>query len=94
MRVPPLKNVEVAIENLPPSFDGYTILQLTDLHLSRLFPASWARAVVERSDTLEANLIAISGDLIDGSIEMRRADVEPLRALRASDGVWVVSGNH
>ena len=86
-RVPPLKNVKVAIENLPASFDGYTILHLTDLHLSRLFPASWARAVVERSNALNADLIAISGDLIDGSIEMRRADVEPLRALRARDGV-------
>ncbi len=93
-RVPPLKNVEVVIANLPSSFDGYTILHLTDLHISRLFPASWARAVVERSNALQADLIAISGDLIDGSIEMRRADVEPLRALRARDGVWVVSGNH
>ena len=70
------------------------VLHLTDLHLSRLFPASWARAVVERSNALDADLIAISGDLINGSIEMRRADVEPLRALRARDGIWVVSGNH
>ena len=94
VRVPRLKNVEVAIEKLPPGFDGYTILHLTDLHISRLFPARWAQAVVERSNALDADLIAISGDLIDGSIEMRRADVEPLRALRARDGVWVVSGNH
>ena len=94
VRIPSLKNVEVAIANLPPSFDGYAILHLTDLHLSRLFPASWARAVVARSNALDADLIAISGDLIDGSIEMRRADVEPLRALRARDGIWVVSGNH
>ena len=94
VRVPPLKNVEVTIENLPTGFDGYTILQLTDLHLSRLFPASWARALVERANAIQADLIAISGDLIDGTIEMRRADVEPLRALRARDGVWVVSGNH
>ncbi|MFN5282947.1 MAG: metallophosphoesterase, partial [Bradyrhizobium sp.] len=41
MRIPPLKDVEVAIRGLPPEFDGYTILQLTDLHISRLFPASW-----------------------------------------------------
>ena len=93
-RVPPLKNVEVAIDNMPLGFDDYTILQLTDLHLSRLFPGSWARAVVKRANALQPDLIAISGDLIDGTIEMRRADVEPLRALRARDGVWVVSGNH
>ncbi len=94
VRVPPLKAVEVALRNLPTGFDGYTILHLTDLHISRLFPASWARAVVERSNVLDANLIAITGDLIDGSLAMRRADVEPLRALRARDGVWVVPGNH
>lgn len=94
MRVPPLKNVEIALKDLPPCFDGYTILHLTDLHISRLFPASWAHAVVQRSNLLQADVIAISGDLIDGSIELRHADVEPLRALRARDGVLVVSGNH
>ena len=94
MRVPPLKDVEVAIRGLPPQFDGYTILQLTDLHISRLFPASWARAVVERSNELGVDLIAITGDLIDGTLEARRADIEPLRDLKAADGVYVISGNH
>jgi len=94
MRVPPLKDVEVAIPRLPRQFDGYTILQLTDLHISRLFPASWARAVVARSNELGADLIAITGDLIDGTVDMRRADVAPLRDLKARDGVYVISGNH
>ncbi|QAU50028.1 metallophosphoesterase [Bradyrhizobium guangzhouense] len=94
MRIPPLKDVEVGIRGLPRQFDGYTILQLTDLHISRLFPASWARAVVERSNKLGVDLIAITGDLIDGTLDARRADVEPLRDLKATDGVYVISGNH
>jgi uncharacterized protein len=94
MRIPPLKDVKVGIRGLPRQFDGYTILQLTDLHISRLFPASWARAVAERSNELGVDLIAITGDLIDGTLEARRADIEPLRKLRATDGVWVISGNH
>jgi len=94
MRVPPLRDVEVAIRGLPHQFDGYTILQLTDLHISRLFPASWARAVVERSNELGVDLIAITGDLIDGTPEARREDIEPLRGLTAADGVYVISGNH
>ncbi|SDM87955.1 hypothetical protein SAMN05444050_0083 [Afipia sp. GAS231] len=94
MRVPPLRDVEVGIPGLPRQFDGYTILQLTDLHISRLFPASWARAVVERSNKLGVDLIAITGDLIDGTLDARRADIEPLRDLRATDGVYVISGNH
>ncbi|MCS3897355.1 putative MPP superfamily phosphohydrolase [Bradyrhizobium japonicum USDA 38] len=94
MRIPPLKDVEVRMPGLPLQFDGYTILQLTDLHISRLFPASWARTVVERSNKLGVDLIAITGDLIDGTLEARRADIEPLRDLRAPDGVYVISGNH
>jgi uncharacterized protein len=94
MRIPPLKDIEVGIRGLPRQFDGYTILQLTDLHISRLFPALWARAVVERSNRLGVDLIAITGDLIDGTPDARRADIEPLRDLRATDGVYVISGNH
>ena len=94
MRIPPLKDIEVGIHGLPRQFDGYTILQLTDLHISRLFPASWARAVVERSNKLGVDLIAITGDAIDGTLDARRTDIEPLRDLKATDGVYVISGNH
>jgi predicted MPP superfamily phosphohydrolase len=93
-RVPPLKDVEIAIPGLPPQFDGYRLLQLTDLHISRLFPKEWTQAVVERSNALGVDLIVVTGDLIDGSFGARRADVEPLRDLRAKDGVWVIPGNH
>lgn len=93
-QIPTLKDVEVRIPGLPRQFDGYTILQLTDLHISRLFPAAWARAVVDRSNNLAVDLIAITGDLIDGTLAVRRADVEPLRDLRASDGVYMIPGNH
>lgn len=94
IRVPPLNDIEIAIPGLPPSFEGYTMLQLTDLHISRLFPEAWARAVVERANALDANLIVITGDLIDGSLAMRQRDIEPLRDLRAADGVYVIPGNH
>jgi predicted MPP superfamily phosphohydrolase len=94
VRVPTLKDIEVGIRGLPPQFDGYTMLQLTDLHISRLFPARWARAVVARSNALGADLIVITGDLIDGSLAMRRDDIEPLRDLHAADGVYVIPGNH
>jgi predicted MPP superfamily phosphohydrolase len=93
-RVPPLKDVEIAIPGLPQQFDGYTLLQLTDLHISRLFPKEWTQAVVERSNALRVDLVVVTGDLIDGSLEARRADVEPLRRLHARDGVWVIPGNH
>ncbi len=94
VRVPPLKDVTVAIPDLPPAFDGYTLLHLSDLHISRLFPAPWAEAVVARANALRTDLIVVTGDFIDGALASRRDDVAPLRALTAPDGVWAVPGNH
>ena len=94
MRVPPVTDVTVTIADLPPAFDGYRIVQLTDLHISRLFPARWAEAVVTRANAAGTDLIVVTGDFIDGAVAMRRADVAPLRALRAPDGVYAIPGNH
>lgn len=92
--VPPLKDVEIAIPGLDAAFDGYRIVQLTDLHISRLFPAAWTEAMVAKTNRLEPDLIVITGDFIDGSLDHRRDDVEPLRGLRAHDGILAISGNH
>lgn len=94
LRVPPIKDVTVAIRDLPPSFDGYRIVQLTDLHISRLFTPRWAQAVVDRTNASGADLIVVTGDFIDGSVAMRRDDVAPLRLLRARDGTYAIPGNH
>lgn len=94
LRVPPIKDVTVAIRDLPPSFDGYRVVQLTDLHISRLFTPRWAQAVVDRTNASGADLIVVTGDFIDGSVAMRRDDVAPLQRLRAPDGVYAIPGNH
>ncbi|OUM08470.1 metallophosphoesterase [Pseudomonas syringae] len=94
MRVPPVKDIEIAVKNLPPSFEGYKVLQLTDMHISRLFDAPWTQAVVKESNALGVDLIVITGDLIDGSLSDRKQDIDALRDLRAPDGVYVIPGNH
>lgn len=94
IRVPPLKEVEVRIKNLPAAFDGYTVLQLTDLHISPLFPAAWTGAVVAGANAAKADLVVVTGDLIDGSVDIRTPDVAALRGLHAPDGVFVIPGNH
>jgi predicted MPP superfamily phosphohydrolase len=94
VRVPPLRDITVAVANLPQRFDGYRLVQLTDLHISRLFPARWTRSLVVETNRLGADAILITGDVIDGSVESRKADVEPLRDLRAPDGVFLIPGNH
>ncbi|MES2291277.1 MAG: metallophosphoesterase [Pseudomonadota bacterium] len=94
VRVPPLRDVTVVIPNLPRAFEGYTLVHLTDLHISRLFPRAWTAAVVEATNALNVDLVLVTGDVIDGSVANRRADVEPLRDLRGRDGVYLSPGNH
>lgn len=94
LRVPPVRDVEVRIPGLAREFDGYRLLQLTDLHISRLFPASWASRVVDRANGTGVDLIVVTGDFIDGRVERRRDEVEPLRRLSAPDGLYAVPGNH
>lgn len=94
VRVPPVKDIEVAIKNLPPQFEGYRILQLTDMHISRLFDRPWTQAVVQQSNALGVDLIVVTGDLIDGSVSDRTLDIDALRDLHAPDGVYVIPGNH
>nr|GEU29193.1 hypothetical protein [Tanacetum cinerariifolium] len=94
VRVPAQRDVVVEIVDLPLAFEGYTVVQLTDLHLSRLFPAAWSEAVVSKANALNPELIVVTGDLIDGSVAARARDIAPLAALRAADGVFVIPGNH
>lgn len=94
LRVPKVRDVTVTIRGLSPLFDGYRLLQLSDLHITRLFSAGWAGRVVARANAADADLIVVTGDFIDGSVDMRRADIAPLSELSAPDGVLAAPGNH
>lgn len=94
VRVPPIKDIDIAVRNLPPQFEGYRILQLTDMHISRLFDEPWTREVVRRANELGVDLMVVTGDLIDGSVANRTLDIAALRDLHAPDGVYVIPGNH
>jgi predicted MPP superfamily phosphohydrolase len=93
-RVPSVRHVEVALANLPPEMDGLSIVQLTDLHATRLFDAKWMLAVVERANQLNPELVLLTGDIGDGRPNERLGDVAPLGGLRAGLGVYGVPGNH
>ncbi|GHC75267.1 metallophosphoesterase [Limoniibacter endophyticus] len=94
IRVPPVKEIEIAIKDLPREFDGYRLIQLTDLHISRLFQAPWVEETVAKANAQDADLIVITGDLIDGTLQARQKDVAPLAKLSAKDGVFAIPGNH
>jgi uncharacterized protein len=92
--VPDVHRIELPIVGLPSKFDGYRVVHLSDLHISKLLQKAWVTEVVDKTNQLDPDLILISGDLVDGTTEARRNDYPPLKNLRAKDGVFGVSGNH
>jgi len=94
MAVPATRSIEVNVPDLPAAFDGYRIVQLTDIHASRLLTGEWVAQVVARTNALQPDLVLITGDLIDGEVAARRADVAALGTLQAHDGVIAITGNH
>jgi predicted MPP superfamily phosphohydrolase len=89
-----VKQVRVPIAKLPKALSGYTIVQLTDVHVGPTIGRDFIEQIVRTTNTLSPDLVAITGDLVDGSVEELGHLVEPLRELRAKDGVFFVTGNH
>ncbi|MBG6082160.1 putative MPP superfamily phosphohydrolase [Rubrivivax gelatinosus] len=93
-RTPKLRTVRVPLPGLPPALEGFTIVQISDLHVGPTIKRGWVQAVVERANAAGADLVALTGDLVDGRVEDLREDFAPLAALRARHGVFAVTGNH
>ena len=93
-RVARVVDVVVAIPGLPRALDGFTIAQLSDIHVGPTIKAPQVRAIVARVNALRPDLIAVTGDVVDGSVAQLRAHTAPLADLRARHGAWLVTGNH
>jgi predicted MPP superfamily phosphohydrolase len=89
-----VRRVRVPIARLPASATGYAIVQLTDMHVGPTIGREFVERVVRETNALAPDMIVITGDLVDGSVEQLRDLVEPLRELRAPDGIFFVTGNH
>jgi uncharacterized protein len=87
-------NVEIALAKLPRALDGFTIVQLSDLHAGMTIDRGFVERVVDRANRLSPDLIALTGDLVDGRVEELRPSVAPLGRLQARHGVFAVTGNH
>lgn len=94
LRTPRVRRVEVALERWPRALDGFRIAQLSDVHIGPFLRRRFAERLTANVNAVGADLIAITGDVVDGSVEELAAEVAPLAGLRARHGVYVVSGNH
>jgi uncharacterized protein len=91
---PTVRRLEVTLPGLPARLDGLRIAQLTDLHLGAILGRPWLEGVVDQVNELAPDVVAITGDLVDGRVARLRPVVEPLRRLRAPQGSFFVTGNH
>jgi len=87
-------DVEVAIEGLPPAFDGFTIAHVTDIHCGKFLGPERVRAVFDRVRERKPNAVAVTGDLVCGGEEAYPAVLRELAALARDLPVYVVPGNH
>ncbi len=89
-----IKKVEIMLDKLPASADGYTIAQISDVHIGPTLGSDFVDEVVAGIQRIPADLIVITGDLVDGDVETLDPKLQALRELRARDGVYFVTGNH
>ncbi|MDB5898702.1 MAG: metallophosphoesterase, partial [Ramlibacter sp.] len=93
-RLARVKTVQVPLAGLDPALEGFRIVQISDIHVGPTIKHGYLEAIVERVNALHPDVIAITGDLVDGSVPELAAHVAPLAALKARHGVFFVTGNH
>jgi predicted MPP superfamily phosphohydrolase len=86
--------VTVPVPRLPPALEGFRIVQITDIHVGPTIKADYLRAIVERVNALQPDVVAVTGDLVDGAVPDLAPHVAPLARLRARHGSYFVTGNH
>ena len=94
VQLPEVKRMDVPVKDLPEGLDGFTIVQLTDIHASSLLTAPHIRELVRRTNDLKPDLIVVTGDIADGVLPMKDEDLAPIGELKAPFGVWGCEGNH
>jgi predicted MPP superfamily phosphohydrolase len=89
-----VKELEIRLRGLPRELAGFRLVQISDVHVGPLLRKDWVAQVVDRIRTLSPDLVAITGDLVDGSVAELREHVAPLARIQAKHGVFFTTGNH
>jgi len=89
-----VRAVDVPIADLPEALHGFTIAQISDIHIGPTIKRGYVDAIVDAVNGLEADMIAVTGDLVDGSVRDLSRHTEPMSRLTARHGAYFVTGNH
>jgi hypothetical protein len=93
-RIARVVHVDVPIEGLPSALHGFSIVQLSDVHVGPTIRRGYVEGIVKAVNELQADIVAITGDLVDGSVPELREHVAPLSQLASKHGSYFVTGNH
>jgi uncharacterized protein len=91
---PRVTEVTIPINNLPQSLNGFSIAQISDVHVGATIKREFVEGIVRTVNQLEPDMIAVTGDLVDGSVSRLAAHTAPLAGLSAKYGAFFVTGNH
>ncbi len=89
-----IKELEIRLRGLPRELAGFRLVQISDVHVGPLLRKDWVAHVVQQIRRLAPDLVAITGDLVDGRVHELRDHVAPLSMLSPPRGVFFVTGNH
>jgi predicted MPP superfamily phosphohydrolase len=93
-QTPQVKRVPIKIDHLPPELEGFRIVQITDIHVNPTFRRAAVEDIVGVVNTLDADIVVLTGDLVDGSVAQLGFDVAPLKQINSVSGNFFVTGNH
>lgn len=91
---PGVVEVDVPIDGLPAELHGFRIAQITDIHVGPTIRRGYLQRIVDQVNALQTDLVAITGDVVDGDVPTLQSHVAPLHQLQAREGVALVIGNH
>ncbi len=94
LKKPAVVTVDIPIKDLHPNLDGLTIVQITDIHVGPTIKRGFVQEVVDTVNRLKPDIVALTGDLVDGSVRQLQHDVAPLAELKAPLGYYFITGNH
>jgi predicted MPP superfamily phosphohydrolase len=90
----PIVTVDVPIAGLPPGLAGFTIVQISDVHVGPTIRRPYVQAIVDAVNGLDADVVAVTGDVVDGPVDLLSDHTAPLGQLAGRHGAYLVTGNH
>jgi predicted MPP superfamily phosphohydrolase len=87
-------HVDVPIVGLPEGLHGFTIAQITDVHVGPTIKRDYLEAIVDGVNSIDADIVAVTGDVVDGTVAELAEHIAPFARLRGRHGVFFCTGNH